>query len=85
MNENDESSSSGSTASSSVSDGDVVDGANLQGDSPLQLIKLQSGKLEIVEETAQFLSTFNCPITVIGIAGVIGSGKSYLLNRYASF
>eukprot|EP00026_Physarum_polycephalum_P007649 Phypoly_transcript_07714.p1 GENE.Phypoly_transcript_07714~~Phypoly_transcript_07714.p1 ORF type:complete len:453 (+),score=49.46 Phypoly_transcript_07714:233-1591(+) len=63
--------------------GDIpIDGANHHGASPMQFIRLQSGKLELVEETAKYLSSFNCPIAVIGIAGMVGSGKSYLLNRF---
>jgi hypothetical protein len=61
---------------------DNIDGANQFGEFPMQFIRLQGGKLEVVEETAQYLSSFTCPIAVIGIVGVVGSGKSYLLNRF---
>lgn len=54
-------------------------------DEPKQLIKHEEGRIEIVEETAQYLSNIRVPIIVIGISGFVGSGKSYLLNRYPFF
>ena len=49
----------------------------------MQFVRHQGGRLELVEETAKYLSSFNCPVIVIGIAGVVGSGKSFLVSRFA--
>lgn len=50
---------------------------------PLQFIKpTADGKLAIVEETAQMLSSIEDYVEVISVAGMFRSGKSYLLNRY---
>jgi hypothetical protein len=48
---------------------------------PMQLVRHGEGKLELVEETAQYLCGIACPIIVIGVVGYVGSGKSYLMNR----
>jgi hypothetical protein len=81
MAESNDAGSSNSIPPAQVGNNNGEDSKQVE-DVPMQFIRHHDGKLEVVEETAKYLNSFNCPIVVIGIAGVIGSGKSYLINRY---
>ena len=48
---------------------------------PIPLITQQGNKYEVHQEGIEFLRSLNCPIAVVGVAGLYRTGKSYLLNR----
>ena len=43
----------------------------------------ENGKLQVVPNIVQEVSTLDKPLVIVAIAGLYRTGKSYLLNRLA--